>query len=227
MGIFTRFRDIISSNINAMLDRAEDPEKLIKLMIREMEDTLVEIKAACAGAMASSKKVQRQLQNIENRVSYWEEKAELAVTKGRDDLAREALVEKRRYTDRTEGLENELAEHNMLIDKYQDDIRQLEEKLKSARDKQRMLVQRHIHASRKRKAQEEIRRVDSTEAMMKFDELQNRIEHMEAEADLVNYGKKSSLEDEIDRLTVDDEIEKELQALKKPTAKKDHSAPGA
>ena len=225
MGIFTRFRDIISSNINAMLDRAEDPEKLIKLMIHEMEDTLVEIKAACAGAMASSKKVQRQLQNIENRVSYWEEKAELAVTKGRDDLAREALVEKRRYTGRTEGLENELADHNMLIDKYQDDIRQLEEKLKSARDKQRMLVQRHIHASRKRKAQEEIRRVDSTEAMMKFDELQNRIEHMEAEADLVNYGKKSSLEDEIDRLTVDDEIEKELQALKKPADKKDESAP--
>ncbi len=225
MGIFTRFRDIISSNINAMLDRAEDPEKLIKLMIREMEDTLVEIKAACAGAMASSKKVQRQLQTIENRVNYWEEKAELAVSKSRDDLAREALIEKRRYTSRTEGLENELSEHEMLIEKYQDDIRQLEEKLKSARDKQRMLVQRHIHASRKRKAQEEIRRVDSTEAMMKFDELQNRIEHMEAEADLVNYGKKSSLEDEIDRLSVDDEIEKELQALKKPAAKKDESAP--
>ncbi len=225
MGIFTRFRDIISSNINAMLDRAEDPEKLIKLMIREMEDTLVEIKAACAGAMASSKKVQRQLQTIENRVNYWEEKAELAVAKGRDDLAREALVEKRHYTSRTEGLENELAEHEILIDKYQDDIRQLEEKLKSARDKQRMLVQRQIHASRKRKAQEEIRRVDSTEAMMKFDELQNRIEHMEAEAELVNFGKKSSLENEIDRLSVDDEIEKELQALKKPSAKKDESTP--
>ncbi len=223
MGIFTRFRDIISSNINAMLDRAEDPEKLIKLMIREMEDTLVEIKAACAGAMASSKKVQRQLQTIENRVNYWEEKAELAVSKGRDDLAREALIEKRRYTARTEGLENELSEHEMLIEKYQDDIRQLEEKLKSARDKQRMLLQRHIHASRKRKAQEEIRRVDSTEAMMKFDELQNRIEHMEAEAELVNFGKKSSLEDEIDRLSVDEEIEKELRALKKPAAKKDES----
>ena len=142
-----------------------------------------------------------------------------------EDLAREALVEKRRYTSRTEGLENELAEHEMLIDKYQDDIRQLEEKLKSARDKQRMLVQRHIHASRKRKAQEEIRRVDSTEAMMKFDELQNRIEHMEADAELVNFGKKSSLEHEIDRLSVDDEIEKELQALKKPAAKQDESTP--
>jgi phage shock protein A len=96
MGIFTRFRDIVSSNINTMLDRAEDPEKLIKLMIREMEDTLIEIKAACAGVMASSKKVQRQLDEIADRVKYWEDKAGLAVSKKRDDLAREALLEKRR-----------------------------------------------------------------------------------------------------------------------------------
>ena len=225
MGIFTRFRDIISSNINAMLDKAEDPEKLIKLMIREMEDTLVEIKAACAGAMASNKKVQRQMEALNNRVNYWEEKAELAVTKGRDDLAREALVEKRRYARRAEGLENELADHETLIEQYQGDIRQLEEKLRSARDKQRMLVQRHIHASRKKRAQQEIRRIDSSEAMVKFDELENRIESMEAEADLVNYGKKSSLEDEIDRLSVDEEIEKELQALKGPVSKKDDSSP--
>ncbi|UCE55317.1 MAG: phage shock protein PspA [Desulfobacterales bacterium] len=223
MGIFTRFRDIISSNINAMLDKAEDPEKLIKLMIREMEDTLVEIKAACAGAMASSKKVQRQLEALDNRSRYWEEKAEMAVKKGRDDLAREALVEKRRFIRRKEDLENELAEHETLIEQYQDDIRQLEEKLKSARDKQRMLLQRHIHAARKRQAQEEIRRIDSSEAMMKFDELENRIERMEAEADLVNYAKKSSLEEELDRLSVDEEIEKELQALKSPVSKKDET----
>lgn len=223
MGIFTRFRDIISSNINAMLDRAEDPEKLIKLMIREMEDTLVEIKAACAGAMASSKKVQRQLEALDNRGRYWEEKAEMAVKKGRDDLAREALVEKRRFTRRMESLENESAEHATLIEQYQENIRQLEEKLKSARDKQRLLVQRHIHAARKQQAQEKIRRIDSSEAMMKFDELENRIERMEAEADLVNYAKKSSLEEELDRLSVDEEIEKELQALKSPVSKKDET----
>jgi phage shock protein A len=223
MGIFTRFRDIVSSNINAMLDKAEDPEKLIKLMIREMEDTLVEIKAACAGAMASNKKVQRQMEALNSRVAYWEEKAELAVTKGRDDLAREALIEKRRYTQRAESLEHELADHEMLIEQYQGDIRQLEEKLRSARDKQRVLVQRHIHASRKKRAQQEIRRIDSSEAMLKFDELENRIETMESEADLVNYGKKSSLEDEIDRLSVDEEIEKELQALKSPVSKKENS----
>jgi phage shock protein A len=221
MGIFTRFRDIISSNINAMLDRAEDPEKLIKLMIREMEDTLVEIKAACAGAMAGSKKAQRQLDTLNSRVQYWEEKAELAVTKGRDDLAREALIKKRRYTRRKQDLDNELMDHENLIAQYQDDIRQLEEKLKSARDKQRILVQRHIHAAKKKRAQEEIRRIDSSEAIMKFDELENRIERMESEADLVNFAKKSTLEEELDRLSVDEEIEKELQAMKTTGSQKD------
>lgn len=225
MGIFTRFRDIISSNINAMLDRAEDPEKLIKLMIREMEDTLVEIKAACAGAMAGSKKAQRQLETLNSRVQYWEEKAELAVTKGRDDLAREALIEKRRYTRRKQDLDNELMDHENLIAQYQDDIRQLEEKLKSARDKQRILVQRHIHAAKKKRAQEEIRRIDSSEAVMKFDELENRIERMESEADLVNFAKKSSLEEELDRLSVDEEIEEELLAMKTTGSQKQDESP--
>jgi phage shock protein A len=226
MGIFTRFRDIISSNINAMLDKAEDPEKLIRLMIREMEDTLVEIKTACAGVMASGKKIKRQLEGLGARTRYWEEKAELAVNKGRDDLAREALVEKRKFNRRIETLENDLGEHDLLIEQYQDDIRQLEEKLKSARDKQRMLVQRHIHAQRKMQAQEEMRRIDSSETVMKFDELENRIERMEAEADLVNFGKKTSLEEELERLSVDEEIENELRALKTPSeTKKDESSP--
>ncbi len=223
MGIFTRFRDIISSNINAMLDKAEDPEKLIRLMIREMEDTLVEIKTACAGVMAGGKKIKRQLEGLGARAQYWEEKAELAVNKGRDDLAREALVEKRKFNRRIETLENDLAEHDLLIEQYQDDLRQLEEKLKSARDKQRMLVQRHIHAQKKMQAQEKIRRIDSSETVMKFDELENRIDRMEAEADLVNYGKKTSLEEELERLSVDEEIENELRALKAPVVEKPSS----
>ncbi len=225
MSIFTRFRDIISSNLNAMLDKAEDPQKLIRLMIREMEDTLVEIKTACAGVMAGGKKIKRQLEGLGARAHYWEEKAELAVNKGRDDLAREALVEKRKFNRRTEALENDLAEHDLIIEQYQDDIRQLEDKLKSARDKQRMLVQRHIHAQKKKQAQEEMRRIDSSESVMKFDELENRIERMEAEADLVNYGKKTSLEEELERLSVDEEIENELRALKTPPPeKKDKSS---
>jgi phage shock protein A len=220
MGIFTRFRDIISSNINAMLDKAEDPEKLIRLMIREMEDTLVELKASCAGVMAATKKIQRQMDEARFRASDWESKAELAVSKGRDDLGREALTEKRRFIDRATGLEKELSENNALVSQYHDDIRQLEDKLGSAREKQRMLVQRHIHAARKMKAQEEIRRMNGSEAILKFEELENRIERMEAEAELVNYGVKTTLEAEFENLTVDEDIEKELRNLKSVLTKK-------
>ena len=214
MGIFTRFRDIVSSNINAMLDRAEDPEKMIKLMIREMEDTLVEIKASCAGVMAEQKKAERRQDELDARISFWEEKAGLAAHKGRDDLAREALLEKRRYTDRRGALEQEISELRQLITKYQGDIKQLEGKLKIARNKQRMLVQRHIHARRKRQAEEDIRRVDSAVAAQRFDDLESRIERMESEAELVNFGKKSNLEEELAKLSADDDIEKELKALK-------------
>lgn len=214
MGIFTRFRDIISSNINAMLDQAEDPEKLISLMIQEMEDTLIEIKASCAAAMATSKRTQRQMAEVLSRSRNWEEKAGLAVSKGRDDLAREALVERRRYADRAYSFEKELQEMNALIQQYQEDIKQLEEKLRGAREKQRLLVQRHVHALKKIRAQEEIRRMDSTGAVLKFEEFENRIERMEAAAELVNFGRKPTLEAKFDDLLVDDEIEKELQTLK-------------
>jgi phage shock protein A len=221
MGIFTRFRDIVTSNINAMLDKAEDPEKLIKFMIREMEDTLVEIKASCAGVMAGSKKIQRMLDEVMSRAKYWEERAALAVNKGRDDLAREALVEKRRFSDRTDALRQELVEHDNLVEQYQNDIRQLEDKLGTAREKQRILAQRHIRAKKKRRAQEEIRRMDSSEAIIKFEQLENHIERMEAEADLVNFGKKPILEKELDNLLVDEDIEKELQSLKSSLDKED------
>jgi phage shock protein A len=224
MGIFTRFRDIISSNINAMLDRAEDPEKLIQLMIREMEDTLVEIKASCAAVIAGRKKLQRRLGEIRSREDYWEDRAALAVDKGKDDLAREALSEKRRFLDMAESLNRELIEHDDMAIQYQEDIRQLEDKLHAAREKQRMLVQRHIHARRKKRAQEEIRRVDNFEAIARFEDLENRIERMEAEADLVNFGKKPTLEEAFDKLRLDDDIEKELTALKSSRSKFEENA---
>ncbi len=219
MGIFTRFRDIVSSNINAMLDRAEDPEKMIKLMIREMEDTLVEIKAACAGAMAEKKKVVRRLVEVRERANLWEERARLAVAKGRDDLAREALVEKRRFTSMMEKLDADAVEHDGLINQYQDDIQQLEDKLHKAREKQRMLVQRHIHATRARQAREEIRRADNYASIAKFDELEQRIERMEAEADLVNFGRQPDLDEAFDDLRGDDDIEQELAAIKASRAR--------
>lgn len=214
MGIFTRFHHIVSSNINAMLDKAEDPEKMIKLIIREMEDTLVELKASCAGVIAERKKAERRLEEVKSRMDYWSERAELAVSRERDDLAREALKEKRRFSQMAASLEEELVEHAGLVGQYQDDIRQIEDKLTSTREKKRVLVQRHIRARQKKQAQEELRRVDHTDAIAKFDELENRIERMEAEADLVNFGRRPTLDEEFDRLKNSDDIEKELEALK-------------
>ncbi|MFO7748971.1 MAG: phage shock protein PspA [Desulfobacteraceae bacterium] len=227
MGIFTRFRDIVTSNISAMLDKAEDPEKLIKLMIREMEDTLIELKSSCASSIASQKRLQRQLAEIREREAFWTGKAELAVTKGRDDLARQALMEKRNFTRQVKAMEEETGEISAIVDQYRDDIQALENKLKSAREKQRMLVQRHIRAQNKKQAQEEIRRVDSAEVVQKFEEMENHIERMEAEADLVNYGRQSSLEEAFDGLAADDDIEEELNDLKSFQTGKNDDTKGA
>ncbi len=214
MGIFSRFRDIVNSNINSMLDKAEDPEKLIRLMIQEMEDTLVEIRASCADAMAMKKKVQRAREEALDRSEQWEKRAELAVLKGREDLAREALMEKRRYQERVEALEGESSQCDVLIEQYQDDIVQLETKLGSAREKQRILVKRHVHAQHRKRAEMDIRRVETNDAIMRFEQFENRIERMEAEADLVNYGRKGTLDEQIAALETDEELEKELQKLK-------------
>jgi len=225
MGIFSRLSDIISSNINAMLDKAEDPEKLIRLMIQEMEDTLVEIKASCAGVMATKKKAQRELEEVLIRAQQWAERAQLAMSRGREDLAREALVEKRRYRERASVLEQELTHCDALVEQYQTDMAQLEDKLSMAREKQRILTQRHIHAQRKKRAQQEIRRFENNDAVLRFEQFENRIERMEAEADLVNFGRKPTLENEFSRLEGDDEIEKELQNLKAAVTKKNDESP--
>lgn len=214
MSIFTRFRDIVSANINSMLDRAEDPEKMIKLMIREMEDTLIELKSACAGVIASRKKLQRRLDDIGERVALWGQRAELAVNKGRDDLAREALIEKRRFSELSDSLDSEISEHSGLIEQYQTDISELETKLASAKEKKRMLIQRHKKAANKKRAQEDIRRMDSADTMARFEHLESRIDRMEAEADLVNYGRKPSVDEQFAGLKADDDIEKELANLK-------------
>ncbi len=214
MGIFTRFRDIVSSNMNAMLDRAEDPEKMIKLMIREMEDTLVELKVSCAGVIAGRKKVERRLEEVVVRERLWAERASLAVRHGKDDLAREALAEKRRFAEMAEALRQEITEHGGLIEQYQSDMLELEDKLAGAKEKRNLLVQRHRRASGKKRAQEEIRRMDSSESMARFEKLESRIEQMEAEADLVNFGRKPTADDQFADLGRDEEIEKELEKIK-------------
>ncbi len=214
MGIFTRFSDIISANINSMLDKAEDPEKMIKLMISEMEDTLIELKSSCAGVIASRKRMERKLDEMQAKSDLWAKRANLAVAKGRDNLAREALVEKRRFATVTATLENELAEYSGLIAQYHEDISELENKLNNAKEKKRILVQRHKRATGKKRAQEEIRRSNNSDTMARFEKLESRIEQMEAEAELVNMPNKPTIEEEFDNLAADDEIENELAGIK-------------
>jgi len=216
MGIFTRVRDILSSNINAALDKAEDPEKLVKQMIREMEDTLVEIKAACAGAMAQKRKAEREQGQARRHANTWAERAELAMERGREELAREALYAKRRHTDDVEVLEAEAHKLGDVVDSYRGDIIQIEEKLQTARERQQVLVQRHIHAVHKRRAQEEIRKFDTSGVIVRFDQFQQRVERAEAAAEVETIGRngRGSLEDEFKRMERDERIEKELNELK-------------
>ncbi|MDF7799015.1 phage shock protein PspA [Pontiellaceae bacterium B1224] len=214
MGIFTRFRDIVNSNIGAMLEKAEDPEKMIKMMIGEMEDTLIELKSSCARVIANSKKLERRKDGIATQTKTWSDRAELAVEKGRDDLAREALLEKRRFSEQVELAEQELQNLNELIDQYKTDIAELENKLTGAREKKRSLVERHKHANGKKRAQNGIRKYNSTDTLERFDKLETRIDQMEAEADLINPKTKPTLEEEFSQLATDDEIEKELAELK-------------
>lgn len=224
MGIFSRFKDIVSSNINAMLDKAENPEKLIKQMIQEMEDTLVEIKASCAGVMANKASVSRALGRASDHANSWETRATLAINKGRDDLAREALVEKRRYLTEADRLTSENDQLDEIVAQYKRDMEELEGKLEVARDKHKALIHRHAQAQGRLQVQSTIRKVTNTDAFVRFEALEGRIDRMEAEADLVNVKAKPNLEDEIASLTEDDKLEEELAALKKALKGSEESA---
>ncbi len=214
MGVFSRFRDIVNSNINAMLDKAEDPRKMIRLMIQEMEETLVEIKASCARTMAEGAKSRRELDAVDKAAARWEERAAMAVAKGRDDLAREALLEKRALSARAESLAEEAARLDALAEAGREDIAALEDKLHSAREKQRLLLQRHARASARIKARGEVRKADAADAMLRFDAFEHRIDRLEAEADLAGPHRAPSLEERFDALEQDDVLEAELAALK-------------
>lgn len=219
MGVFTRFKDIISSNINSMLDRAEEPEKMIRLMIQEMEETLVELKAACAGLMADQKRIIRDREQVHSRLALWENRAKLAVEKGREDLAREALVEKLNAQRQEEGLDQELQRFDVLIEQAREDIDQLEDKLSSAKERQRSLAKRHIRADQRKKARVNMSRSQSADVLMRFDQFEQRVERMEAEAELAAPRQNRNLEEEFARLEGGDEIEAELAALRGPASK--------
>ena len=214
MGVFTRFKDIVGANINTLLEKAENPEKMIKLMMQEMEDTLIELKSACAEKLAAKAKAQRQLEETQQRIDRWQQRAELAVEKGRDELAKEALIEKRRCESDKDVLEGDLQQYDGLIAECRQNIVQLEEKLQTVKQKHKLLVQRGVHATEQKKAKDTIRSASDVRAYQRFSDLENRIERMEAEAEMADYGGNSTLEDEFSRMEASGAVDEELEQLK-------------
>ncbi|EGU37826.1 phage shock protein A [Vibrio ichthyoenteri ATCC 700023] len=221
MGIFSRFADIVNSNISALLDKAEDPEKMIRLIIQEMEDTLVEVRTNSAKAIADKKELARKVEAIDDQVQEWQQKATLALTKQRDDLARAALIEKQKLQDVLKGLHTEQTLVEETIDKLTGEIGKLETKITETRAKQQALAIRSQTASNRRDVQRHLHTARTNEAMAKFDQYSRKIDELEAEADIyAKTGQGKSLDQEFAELQAQDEIEQELAKLKQQMEEK-------
>jgi phage shock protein A len=213
--------DIIHSNINALLDKAEDPAKMVRLMIQEMEDTVVEVRATAVKSIADKKNISRRLEKLEAASEEWQEKAEFALSKGREDLARAALVAKRKLADQAQHLRVELAAVEESLSKYDDDLAQLQSKLNEAKAKKKALEIRMSTASKRVAMRRQLNDGRVDEAMARYAILERRIDELEADAEVYDLGKKRSLEDEFSDLAAENGVEDELDAIKAKLAAKE------
>lgn len=213
MGIFSRFTDIINSNINNLLDKAEDPAKMVRLIIQEMEDTLVEVRSSSAKTLADKKELCRQVTKLEKDALQWQDKAELALSKDREDLARAALVEKKKSSESAQALLEELAHTDEHISKLQNEISQLQEKLTDAKARQKAILVREQSANSRLKIKENIHSNRVNDALNRFDHYERKIDNIEAEVESYDMAGKS-LADEIDDLATDAKVDDELAQLK-------------
>jgi phage shock protein A len=215
MGIFTRFSDIVNSNINAILDKAEDPEKIVRLMIQEMEDTLVEVRSAAARSIADKKDLNRKLGSLDRDESDWDERAELAIRKGRDDLAKAALVEKSRVAAATDALKRDYIAVDEGLAKLNEDIARLEAKLEDAKVRQKSLLARHKTANSRLAARRKIYDYKIEDAMVRFEQYTRRIDDVEGRIEAYDLGLPKDLNHEFAGLEAEESVQKELEDLKR------------
>lgn len=214
MGIFSRMNDIINSNLNSLLDRAEEPEKIIRLVIQEMEDTLVEVRSDAARTIAEKKKQQRRIDRLSDEILEWERKAELAVSKGREDLARAALAEKSSLERGLLSLTRDMEELEVQLSKLNEDIGNLQKKLDDAKARQKTLTMKHDAVTRRLQTREKLhdRRID--DAMSRFDDLERKMDNVEGRVDAYDLGRSKTLQEEFAELEAQDKIDEELAKIK-------------
>jgi len=224
MSIFSRLSDIINANLNALLEKAEDPEKIIRMMIQEMEDTLVEIRSAAAKCIADKKELRRRVDALQREHAEWSDRAELAVRREREDLARAALAEKQAISDEIERLEGDLGLLDDQLEQFNEDIGKLQSKLTDAKNRQRSIVLRHKTATTQLAARKHIHDDSIDEMLFRFENAERKIDRIESEGEVLNMGRRRNLADEIAGLEDDDRVEEELANLKSQVGKKDSKA---
>ena len=229
MGIFSRFTDIINANINAILDKAEDPEKMVRLMIQEMEETLVEVRASAARTIADQKEMKRHVNKLEQLQADWTDKAELALSKDREDLARAALLEKKKAADMADQLNVEIAVLDDALRASEQDIAKLQAKLREARMRQNNIMSRLESAENRVKLRTMYNDDKVREAFSRFDLLERRVDMAEGRADALGMAEderserkalgQRSLDDEFAALADSDKVDEELEAMKRALKK--------
>lgn len=219
MSIFSRFTDIVNSNLNALLDKAEDPQKMVRLIIQEMEDTLVEVRSTSAKTIANKKDIAQQIDKLHAQASDWEAKAELAITKDREDLAKAALQERNKCAEAADALTKELDVVESQLSKLQEETTQLQAKLADAKARQKTILLRQSTASSRLDVKKTLDSAKVEDVMGRFEQYERKINDIEAQVDAYDLGQKS-LNDEFAELAADDKINDELAALKARLAKK-------
>src|SRR4249919_1216387 len=214
MGIFSRTRDIFAANFTELLDRAEDPARMIRMIILEMEETLVEVRASAARSIADGKEMRRAISRLDELQKSWTEKAELALSKDREDLAKAALLERQKAADMGEGLRDEIKVIDDTLKGYEGDIAKLQAKLREARARQNAIAARFESAVTRARARELLNGGRTEDAFSKFEILERRADFAEGRADALGMTGPKSLEEEIAELKAAESVDAELAAMK-------------